>query len=206
MLLRVGVLRLDVLRVGVVGRGAWCWVLAPVLRHATLGIWVKAVEALWSWSCRYLFQLPFLVEFAVPPKALGVTKLFPTDCAFVILCTRVDCLVLAEVKSLSEILSTYGAMVWFFAGVDTVVPAQSLAACEPLAADTAKVSAWEPAGPHSGGVLPTFWGLSTRCRIFFSSWFARTFWFGSRILLVAAHRLLAPTTSEILIHARCGGW
>lgn len=121
--LRVGVLRLDVLRVWVVGRSGWGWVLAPVLCHATLSIWVKAVEGLWSWCCGYLFQLSFLVEFAVPPKALGVTKFFPTDCAFVILCTRVDCLMLAEMKRLSEIFSTYGAMMRLFTSVDAVMSA-----------------------------------------------------------------------------------
>ena len=93
--LRVGVLRLDILRVGVIGGGAWCLVLAPVLGHATLRIWVKAVQVLCSRCCGHLFQLSLLVEFTVPPEALGVTKLFPTDTAFVILCPRVDCLMLA---------------------------------------------------------------------------------------------------------------
>lgn len=200
--LGVGVLRLDVVRV-VIGGGAWCLVLAPVLGHATLRIWVKAVKVLRSWCCGHLFHLPFLVKFAVPPEALGVTKLFPTDAAFVILCTRVDCLMLAEMKSLSKILSTNSAMMGLFSSMDAVMPAKGLATCKSLTTDTAEVSAWEPTGTHSGGVLPTFGGLSTRCRVFLSSGFAGTFWFDSRILWVAAHRLLAANTSEILIHTRC---
>ena len=178
-------------------------VLAPVLGHATLRVWVKAVKVLWSWCCGHLFHLPFLVELAVPPEALGVTELFATDAAFVILGPRVDCLMLAEVKSLSKILSTNSAVMGLLASMDAVMPAQGLAACKSLTADTAEVSAREAAGPHSGGVLPTFGGLSASSRIFFSSGFAGTFWFGSRILWVAAHSLLAPTASEILIHTRC---
>lgn len=177
-------------------------VLATVLGHATLRVWVKAVKVLRSWCRGHLFQLPFLVEFAVPPEALGVAKLFPTDAAFVILCTRVDCLMLAEVKSLPKILSTYSAVMGLLTSVDAVMPAQGFATCKSLTADAAEVSAWEATGPHSRGVLPAFGGLSTSCRIFLSSGFAGTFWFGGRILWVAAHRLLAPTSSEILIHAR----
>lgn len=202
--LGVGVLRLDVLGVGIIGGGAWCLVLAPVLGHATLRIWVKAVKVLWSRCGGHLFHLPFLVEFTVPPEALGVTKLFPTDAAFVILCPGVDCLMLAEVESFSEILPTNSAVMGLLSCVDAIVPAQGLAACKSLTTDTTEVSAWEPTGAHSGGVLPTFGGLSASCRIFLSSWFAGTFWFGSRILRVAAHSLLTPTTSEILIHTRCG--
>lgn len=121
--LGVGVLRLDVLRVGVIGGGAWCLVLASVLGDATLRVWVKAVKVIRSWCCGHLFQLPFLVEFTVPPKALGVTKLFPTDAAFVILCPRVDCLMLAEVKSLSEIFSTNSAVMGLFSSMDAIMPA-----------------------------------------------------------------------------------
>lgn len=120
--LGVGVLRLDVLRV-VIGGGAWCLVLAPVLGHATLRVWVKAVKVLRSWCCGHLFHLPFLVEFAMPPEALGVTKLFPTDAAFVILCPRVDCLMLAEVESFSKILSTNSAVMGLFSSMDAVMPA-----------------------------------------------------------------------------------
>lgn len=85
LLLGVGVLRLDVLRVGVVGGGAWCLILAPVLGHATLRIWVKAVHVLRGRRGGHLLQLPFLVEFAVPPEALRVSELLPADAAFVIL-------------------------------------------------------------------------------------------------------------------------
>lgn len=121
--LGVGVLRLDVLRVGVIGGGAWCLVLAPVLGHATLRVGVKAVKVLRSWCCGHLFQLPFLVEFAVSPEALRVAKLFPTDGAFVILRPRVDCLMLAEVKSLSEVLSANSAVMGLLSGMDAVMPA-----------------------------------------------------------------------------------
>lgn len=121
--LGVGVLRLDILRVGVIGGSAWCLVLAPVLGHATLRVRVKAVEVIRSWCCGHLFQLPFLVELTVPPEALGVTKLFPTDAAFVILSPRVDCLMLAEVKSLSEILPANSAVMGLLSCVDAVVSA-----------------------------------------------------------------------------------
>lgn len=112
---------------------------------------------------------------------------------------------LAEVESLSEVLSADSAVVGLLSGVDAVVPAQGLAACEPLTADAAEVGTREPAGPHPGGVLPTFGGLITSRGVFLSSWFAGTFWFGSRILRVAAHGLLTPSTSEILIQTRRGG-
>lgn len=121
--LGVGVLRLDVLRVGVIGGGAWCLDLAPVLGHATLRVGVKAVKVIRSWCCGHLFQLPFLVEFTVPPEALGVTELFSTDAAFVILGPGVDRLMLAEVKSLSEILSTNSAVMGLLASMDAVVSA-----------------------------------------------------------------------------------
>lgn len=85
LLLGVGVVRLDVLGVGVVGGGARCLVLAPVLGHATLRIWVKAVHVLRRRRGGHLLQLPFLVEFAVPPEALRVAELLPADAAFVIL-------------------------------------------------------------------------------------------------------------------------
>lgn len=136
-------------------------VLAPVLGHATLRVWIKAVKVLCSWCCRNLFHFPLLVEFTVPPEALGVTKLFSTDGAFIILCPRVDRLVLAQMKSFSEILSTNSAMMRLFPSMDTVMPAEGLATCKSLTADTAEVSAWEATGPHSWGVLPAFRGLST---------------------------------------------
>lgn len=139
----------------------------------------------------------------MPPEALGIAKLFSANVAFVILCPRVDRLMLAEVKSLSEILPTHGAVVGLFSSVDAIVPAEGLAACETLPAHAAKVSAWKPAWTHSGSVLPTFGGLSSLRRVFLSSGFTWTFWFGSGVLGVAAHWFLVPHTSEILINARC---
>lgn len=197
----IAVLRLDILRIIIRG-GAWCLVLVSVLGHATLRVWVKAVEVLCSRCCGYLFQLPFLMQFAVPPEALRVTKLFSTDVTFVILLSRVDSLMFAEVKSLSKILSTNCAVMWLFSGMDAVMSSQGLTTCKSLTTNAAEVGAWETTGSHSGCVLPTFGGLSTRHRIFLSSGFAGAFWFSRRILWVAAHCLLAPHTSEILIHAR----
>lgn len=121
--LGVGFLRLDVLRVRVIGGGAWCLVLAPVLGHATLRVRVEAVEVIRSWGCGHLFKLPFLVQFTVPPEALGVTKLFPTDAAFVILGPRVHRLMFAEVKGLPKILSTNTAVMGLLSSMDAVVSA-----------------------------------------------------------------------------------
>lgn len=198
----IAVLRFDILGIVVRG-GAWRLVLASVLAHATLWVWVEAVEVLCSRCCGYLFELPFLMQFAVPPEALGVAKLLPTDVTFVILLSRVDSLMFAEVKGLPKILSANGAVMGLLAGMDAVVSSQGLATCKSLAANTTEVGAWETAGSHSGGVLPTFGGLSTRRGVFLSSRFTGTFWFSGRILWVAAHCLLAPHTSKTLIHARC---
>lgn len=139
----------------------------------------------------------------MPSEALGIAEFFSTYVAFVILCPRVDCLMLAEVESLSEILSTHGAVVGLFSSVNAIVSAEGLTACKTLTADAAKVSAWKPTWTHSGSVLPTFGGLSTLRRVFLSSGFTWTFWFGSRILWIAAHWFLVPHTSEILINTRC---
>lgn len=174
--MRIAVLRFDILGVVVRG-GAWRRVLASVLADATLRVWVKAVEVLCSRCCGYLFELPFLMQFAVPPEALGVAKLLSADVTFVILLSGVNSLMFAEVKSLPKILSANTAVVGLFASMDAVVSSQGLATCKSLAANTAEVSAWETTGSHSGGVLPTLGGLSTRRRVFLSSGFAGAFWF-----------------------------
>lgn len=98
-------------------------VRAPVWSHATLRVWVKAVKVFCSWCGGNFFQLSFLVEFAVPAEALGVTELFATNAAFVIFCPRVHGLMLAQVKSLSKILSANCAVMRLFTGVDAVVSA-----------------------------------------------------------------------------------
>lgn len=198
----VGVLGFDILRVRVIGGGAWDMVLTPVLDRATLRIWVKAVQIFCRCRCRRdLFIFPLLVELAVPTKTLRIAKLFSTNGAFIIFCTGVDSLMFAQMKGLSEKLATDCAVVRLFPCVNAVVPAQGLTARKPFTTYTAEVCARESAGAHSLHVLPTFGGVLIGQGLFLSSGFARTFRLSTGVLC-ATHGLMLPNLSVSFIHCR----
>ena len=140
----------------------------------------------------------------MPPEALGVAKFFPADCAFVILGPRVNRLMLAQVKGLSEIFSADRAVVRLLAGMHAVVPTQCLTPGESLATHTAEIRTGETTGSGSGRILPAFRRLTRGVRILFGSWLSGTLWFDISILWVTVHVPLIHPTSEAFIYTRRG--
>lgn len=177
-----------ILRVGVVGLGVG---LSAPLTDGPALVNLRPVAV----------DFPFPVELTVPHQALGVSKLLPTQVAFVVLLPRVDRQVLGEVEGFPERLPADVAGVGLLPRVDAVVAPQSLASPEPLPADVADMGPLRavPAGPrtpppsHYGPRVPLLAGL------------AGPFQFGVGVAGVGQRHGGAAAGSIALVHLGRGG-
>ena len=100
--------------------------LGLILRVGVVGLRVGLITTLTVGSdfanlCPVTINLPFPVEFTMPHQALCVSKLLPTQVAFIVLLPGVDRQMLGEVEGFPEGFSTDVASVGLFPGVDSVM-------------------------------------------------------------------------------------